>query len=318
MIRISSSPATRFWTFPRRICCLALLALALALPAGPAWAEISFTDDAGREVRLPAPARRVIALSGALNEIVAALGREDALIARTEADREPPSILGKPAIGTHLRPNLELVAGLAPDLVIQLAGRSDSLEPVEALSRLGIPVAVFRVASFEALFGVTQRLGELLGAEAEAKALTASLTARLDRVQAAVAALPRPRVLFEVRYPNLLLAGRGSIVSEVVARAGGENCLASTDALVRASEEEVVRLNPEVYLMQRGPMNPDPVPLADRPQYRDLAAIKSNRVFVVDEQRYSRPGPRLVDAVEELAGLLHPDMKADLEGGRHE
>lgn len=217
-----------------------------------------------------------------------------------------------------MRPNLELVAGLAPDLVVQLAGRSDSLEPVEALARLNIPVAVFRATSFAELFAVIDRLGALLGAENEAKTLTASLTARLDRVQAAVASLPRPRVLFEIRYPNLLLAGQGSIVSEVIARAGGVNALANDTALVRASEEEVVRLNPEVYLVQRGPMNPEPMPLADRPQYRDLAAVQADRVFIVDEQRFSRPGPRLVDAVEELAVLLHPETKAALAGGRHD
>lgn len=289
--------------------CLALLF------AVEARAQVAVQDDSGRTVRLECPARRVIALYGAFNEILAAMGLDDRIVARTDADRLPPSIVGKPTIGTHMRPNIERVLGYKPDLVLQMAGRKQAAEAASALNRFGVETAVFRVESFDDLFSIAKRVGILLGAEEKADALVRTMRQRLDRVAAAVARKsgPAPRVFFEVRYPNLLAAGQTSMVSDVIRRAGGSNCATGTDKLVRLGEEELLRMDPDVYLVQKGPMNPNPVPPSTRPHYRTLSAVKAGRVFIVDEQAYSRPGPRNVDAVEELAGLLYPKIGA---GGR--
>lgn len=269
-------------------------------------------DDQGTEIRLAAPAKRIIALYGAFNEILAGMGLTDRLAARTQADVEPPEIAALPSIGTHMRPNLELILGLAPDLVLQMGGRKAASEPVDALRRLGIPTAFFEAGSFADLFSLIARLGALTGEPGKAAALTASLQARLDRVaekvkDAQAAGATRPRVAYEVRYPNLLAAGRGSLVSEVIERAGGENVVEGDGKLVRLAEEELLRLDPAVYLVQQGPMNPTPIPPAERPHFAPLSAIKAGRVYLVDERTYSRPGPRAVNAVEELAKILYPD-----------
>jgi iron complex transport system substrate-binding protein len=290
--------------------CLALLALCSAEPAA---AEVRITDDAGREVVLTAPAKRVIALYGAFNEILAAMGLDEAIIARTKADTIPASILDKPVIGTHLRPNVEMVVGLAPDLVLQMGGRKQAAEPLAALERFGLPTAHFNATSFEELFSVIQRLGVLTGSESQTAALTARMQARLDRVQARLEGAKAPAVFFEVRYPNLLGAGQGSIVNDVIRRAGGRNCVGSAHKLVRLSEEELLRLNPQVYLLQRGPMNPNPEPPGSRPHFQPLSAVKQGRIMIVDQQLYSRPGPRSVQAVEELARFLHPERFSHAE-----
>jgi len=302
----SESPLTPLRANPRLILCLLGLALLVIAHPLPARAEVSVQDDRGRTVQLDQPARRVIALYGALNEIVAALGREDVLAARTEADQFPPAILDRPVIGTHMRPNIELIVGLHPDLVIQLAGRRESEEALAALERLGLKTALFRTSSFSELFSVVRRVGVLVGAEDAATALVTSTEKRLDEVARAVADEPRPGVVFEVRYPNLLAVGGGSMVSDVIDRAGGRNCLGGPEKFVRLNEEELLRLDPEVYLIQQGPMNPRPMPLAERPHFATLKALRSGRVHIVDESMYSRPGPRSIEAVEELAALLHP------------
>lgn len=280
--------------------------------AGPAAGPVSVVDDQGTEIRLAAPARRIIALYGAFNEILAAMGLADRLAARTQADLEPPAVAALPSIGTHMRPNLEMILGLAPDLVLQMGGREAASEPVEALRRLGVPTAFFSASSFAELFSIVERLGALTREPERAAALVAALQARLDRVAAGVATAraqgaPQPRVVYEARYPNLLAAGRKSLASEVVARAGGVNALENDSKLVRLSEEELLRLDPDVYLAQRGPMNPSPIPPAERPHFVALKAVREGRVFVVDERTFSRPGPRAVDAVEELAKILYPD-----------
>ncbi len=273
-------------------------------PGGP----VSIIDDTGREVRLPQPARRIVALYGAFNELLAAMDLTDRIAARTAADQEPAAIRQLPVIGTHMRPSPEMVAAVAPDLVLQMEGRREAGETVEGLRALGIPVAVFRVGSFDELFGVLRRVGALTGEPQRAAGLEATLGARLDAVAARVANRPRPTVFFEVRHPNLLAAGADSIVTDIIARAGGRNCVTAEGRVARLSEEELLRLNPDVYLLQRGPMNPEPEPPAARPHYAALSAVRGGRVLDVDEARYSRPGPRAVDAVEELARYLHPDV----------
>ena len=198
--------------------CLALN-LALAWP-GSAQAQVSVTDDLGREIRLDAPARRIIALYGSFNEILADLGCAERLVARTAADDQPPSIVAKPSIGTHLRPNAELILGLDPDLVIQLKGRDEAMEPVRFLEQRGLTVAVFDLENFAQLFSVTERLGTLTASEEKARERIAAMRLELSSLQE-VSAGPRPRIFFEARYPTLLAAGQGSMVSEIIAMAGG-------------------------------------------------------------------------------------------------
>ncbi|MBU4524737.1 MAG: ABC transporter substrate-binding protein [Desulfomicrobium sp.] len=279
-----------------------MLNLLLAWPL-TALAEVSITDDQGREIRLDAPATRIIALYGAFNEILADLGCVDLLIARTAADDHPSTIVTKPTIGTHLRPNAELILALRPDLVIQLGGRGEAMEPVRFLEKRGLPVAVFDLENFEQLFSVMERLGTLTGTADQARRRVISMRSELADIEAQNTT-PRPRVFFEARYPTLLAAGQGSMVSEIISRAGGENCVAAPDKLVRLGEEELLRLAPDIYLIQHGPMNPQPVPMNERPLFRTLACAASDQVHTVDQKIFSRPGPRSLEAVRQLATII--------------
>lgn len=285
---------------------------ALALNPGGA---VSVIDDQGQVIVLERPAQRVIALYGALNEILDGLGRTDVIVARTNADKLPAHIARLPVIGTHMRPNIEAVLAQRPDLVLQMAGRKEASLPVEALRKHGLKVAVFRAGTFAELFSVIRRVGLLTGSEAQAEDMVRGLEARLAALDVKIASTPeRPRVFFEVRSPNMLAAGQTGLVAEIIRRAGGVNCVQDKAKFARLSEEEVLRLAPEAYLIQRGPMNPAPLPLTSRPRLRAIPAAASGKAWFVDEQKYSRPGPRNVDAAEELAGLLHPEIKSPPTG----
>lgn len=266
-------------------------------------AQTSITDDRGREISLTEPATRIIALYGAFNEILADLGREDAILARTSADDTPPSILAKPSIGTHLRPNAELILALNPDLVIQLGGRAEAMETVRFLEERGLTVAVFDLENFEQLFSVMERLGELTASTTTAQNRVAAMRQELDAL-ATTWPKTRPRVFFEVRYPNLLAAGQQSMVSEIIFRAGGVNCVENPVKLARLGEEEVLRLDPDIYLIQHGPMNPAPTPLNERPLFRTLNCLAANQVFDVDQALFSRPGPRVMQALRQLSEIV--------------
>jgi iron complex transport system substrate-binding protein len=208
-----------------------------------------------------------------------------------------------------MRPNVEMVLGLKPDLILQSAGRREAMAPVNQLRAHGLKVAVFNPQGFEDLFSVIQRLGVLTGEQDKAQALVDALKGTLDDVERRLRNVrQRPKVFFEVRYPNLLAAGKGSIVDDIIRRAGGTNCIDANKKLVRLNMEALIAANPDLYVVQRGPMNQNPSNPGDRPHFQVLAAVQHNRVLVVDEQAFSRPGPRAVEAVVELARFLHPDV----------
>lgn len=267
-------------------------------------APVSIVDDSGHVLTLPAPAERIIPLYAALSENLKAMGLEQRIIARTISDDALPQSL--PAVGTHMRPNPERIVALKPDLVVQLEGRSEAGLAAQALIRLGIPVARFRISSFAELFSCIERLGVLCGAEKEAAELVFAVKKRLAAARQGFAPEdPKPSVFFEVRYPNLLGAGADSMLSDLIEAAGGVNCLKNHPGrMIRLSEESLVALNPDVYLVQQGPMNKNPTPPQERSHFRSLKAVREGFVFFVSEARYSRPGPQSVLAVEELAGLL--------------
>ncbi|MEA5089333.1 ABC transporter substrate-binding protein [Solidesulfovibrio sp.] len=253
----------------------------------------------------------MVALYGAFNEILAGMGMADRIVARTEADTTPPSIAALPVIGTHMRPNLERVLAVKPDLVLQMAGRGEAEQAVEALSRLGVPVAVFSVTDFPGLYAAILRIGTLTGAKEAADSLVAALQERLAALVAKAAGKARSKVFFEVRSGSLLAAGKGSMVDAVIAVAGGENAVTAGKKIVRLADEELLRLAPDVCLTQRGPMNPEARPMTERPEYAALPCVKNGRAFLVDEALYSRPGPGSVDAAEALATLLAGDAKKE-------
>ena len=275
-------------------------------PAPVQAAPIEVVDDTGVTLTLDKPAERIIALYGAYNELLLALDARDLLVARTVADAHLPELAGLPAIGTHMRPNAELIVAQKPDLVLQLAGRREALLQTEALRKLGINVLTFEMDSFDKMFDVLEKLGRLTGREQKAAGLIRDWRARLETLRARHAGEKPVRVFYEVRYPNLLAAGQGSIVNEIIAVAGGENVVADDKKLVRFNEEALILADPDAYLIQKGPMNPDPQPLSERAHYRDLRAVRTGRVLVVDEDRFARPGPRAVEAAEELERWLHP------------
>lgn len=295
------------------VCILSLIFWLCA--AAPCAAAVCITDDAGRRVCLEKPAARVIPLYAAFTDILVSMGEGGRIVARTNADTHHGLGPQVPSIGTHMRPNAELVLGAQPDLVLQMGGRAEAAQSIATLENLGLSIAFFQVRTFEDLFSVITRVGVLTGADDAARQLVRILRARLDAVAQTIAeaGVRRPSVFFEVRYPNLLGAGPDSLVTDIIRAAGGDNVLAGdgsgrTGRIARLSEEELIRLDPDYYCIQTGPMNKTPPPLKDRPHYKNLRSAQPDRNILVDEHVFSRPGPAAVDAVAILARLLYPSL----------
>lgn len=274
----------------------------------PALATIRVVDDLGRTVALEGPPRRIIPLYGAFTEMLFAIGAGSRVIGRTEADAIPPEIVRLPSVGTHMRPNVELIIGLKPDLVIQSGSRLADMPELERVRAAGIPVAVFSPKTFDQVFSTMERLGELTGEASEAKSIVAGLKGRLDAVKTQIADVRTPtRVFFEIRAEPLTGAGRGGIVQQVLEAAGAQNVVNVEKPIAQMNFETVLLENPDVYIVQKGPMNRNHSPPAQRTHFDRLKSVREGRVLFVDEMIFSRPGPRCVDGVEQLAAELYPE-----------
>lgn len=285
---------------------LAVSATLLAAGAEPSQAAC-VTDDTGTEVCLDASPARVVSLYGAFTELLWDLGMGGALVARTSNDDTIPEVAALPSVGTGLRPDVEHLLARRPDLVVSRGGRA-SREALSALRARGLPVAAFDPGGIDDLEAVVARLGALCGRETQAQDLVARLRERLTAVAERIGAPERrPRVVFEVRAEPLTVAGAGGLVDEVIRRAGGVNAVESDKKLLLFDVEALLRLDPDVYVVQEGPMNRNPPALADRAHLRLLRAARTRRVLVVDETLFSRPGPRVAEAVEHLSRFLYPE-----------
>jgi iron complex transport system substrate-binding protein len=224
-------------------------------------------------------------------------------VARIQGD---DSLKNIPTVGTHLQPNVEMILALKPDLVVQ-GGVPKGMPALKRLETEGVPVAMFAPRDFSGLFSVIQRLGVLTGRTDAAAALNRGMEKHLQEVAMRLKGRKTPRVFFEVRHHNLLAAGRGSMVNDIINRAGGVNMVESPQKLTPFGLEALIQAQPEVYVIQQGPMNRSPEDIYTRPYFQELRAVKERRVLVVEESLFSRPGPRSAEAVEQLARFLHPD-----------
>lgn len=264
---------------------------------------IEIIDARGVKISLNKPAKRIISLYGAITDILLDLGLKDNIVGWTKQDKIEHSTFAIPQIGTHLRPNLEKILALKPDLILQMGKRPHSLLTVSKLENFQLKVALFNPANFKELFSCIQKIGLLTGKENKSKKLILQLKTQLEQIKLP-ATFKRPTIFFEVRYPNLLGAGENSFVSEIIYQAGGINVLSQSKKLVRLSEEELLQLNPTVYIVQKGPMNPIYQPLDLRPLYKQLRATQEKNILLVEERLFSRPGPKSVQAALKLHSFL--------------
>ncbi|GAB4255929.1 MAG: ABC transporter substrate-binding protein [Deferrisomatales bacterium] len=282
------------------------LAAGLAL-AAPGHARC-ITDDTATEVCAERPPRRIVSLYGAYTELLWEMGVGERIVARTKNDTTVAQVAALPSVGSGLRPNVEYLLALRPDLVVGRASRASG-DTLAALRARDLPVAAFDPRGLGDLYGTIRRLGVLCDAEGRAEALIGSLEGRLTAVRTRVGARERPlRVVYEVRADPLTVAGADGLVNELIAVAGGVNAVAIPKKIAMLDVEALLRLDPDVYVVQRGPMNRNPPPPAERPHLATLRAVREGRVLVVDERLFSRPGPRVAEAAEQLSRFLYPEQ----------
>jgi iron complex transport system substrate-binding protein len=285
-----------------------LAAALLGLSLGPALAAaLTVSDQSGRSLTLAGPPRRIVSLVPSVTETLFAIGAQAVLAGVTDFCDYPREARRKPSVGGMVAPSLETIVGLRPDLVVATtAGNRE--ETFTQLDRLRIPVYLVNPTRLADVLDLIARLGALTGHEAEAARLAASLGARIKAVAGRAAPLPRPRVLYVLWPDPLIVPARGTLISEILALAGADSLTADGgEGYPRYSLEAAVAGSPEVIILashggRQGPMARD-----KWERFTELPAVKSGRLHTVSGDLLHRYGPRVVDGLEQLARLIHPE-----------
>jgi len=304
---------------------LALCSLAACQRRDPAAAElrtvtdtVSITDGLGRRVTLRQPARRVASLSPSNTEVLYAVGCSKTVVLRDRASDYPRAVHSIAATNAF-QLSLEHVAGFAPDVV--LVSHWDAYRAA-ALDKVGFPLAVFDPRSLPAVFVDIVKIGSLCGARDRAQRLVDHLRARLERIRRRVGGRVPVRVYLELDGSDPTrpwTVGHASFVDAVIRAAGGRNIFADVaPAAAQVSGEAVMRRAPTVIVLNVDATEAAraQAKVAARPGWQTIPAVRDGRVINdIDPALLTRPGPRMVEGIERLARVLHPQAWRHLQVG---
>jgi iron complex transport system substrate-binding protein len=279
----------------------------------PTSSSLILEDDRGQTITLAGPAQRIITLGPSIVESLFALGAGSQIVGREEFSLYPPEAQEIESIGSLFGSlPAETILALEPDLVI--APEIISPEQITALEDLNLTVYYqANPLTFDDLYDNLRDLAQLSGHSREAELLVASLQERVAAVSTALeGAAERPLVFYELDATdpeNPYTAGAGTFIDTLITLAGGENIGAALEgAYAQISSEQVILADPQVILLADAVFGMTPEVVASRPGWGGIQAVQDGRLFAFDPNLGSVPGPRLVDGLEEMARLIHPEL----------
>ena len=270
-----------------------------------ASAQISVSDDLGRRVTLERPAARIVSLAPSVTECLFAIGAGPRVCGVTDFCNYPPAAAGKKHVGGMINPSLEAIVALQPDLIV-LSMEGNMRADFERLTTLGAPVFVTNPRTLEGIYRSLEQLGTLTGTTDSARALVASLRARERSARSDAQGKPPQRLLAVVSLAPLMCAGGKTFIDELLAAAGGNNLARRASGTYPAySREQVIADDPDVIIVMSDALPPGKSLVDVFPEWAALSAVRKRRVYRMDGDILSRPGPRAIDALETLVHYLH-------------
>ena len=290
----------------------ALLCTGLAVATGCTTQPrpVAITDDLEREVRLENVPQRIVSLAPSNTEILFALGLGDKVIAVTDMCDYPEEAKTKPKL-SGFEPSIEFIVGLNPDLVLAIGEYPELISKLEAV---GLAVVALRPRGIGGIIANIELIGRVTGTEKEARVLAANLTQRVEAITSHTEAISsRPRVFYVVSVdpdPSCpWTAGPGSFIDELITLAGGQNIAHEVLApWVQLSVEHILSADPEVIIVANGKHGLSIEDVSRIPGWNSMTAAKRGAIYEVDSDLGTRPGPRIVQGLEQMARIIHPKL----------
>lgn len=264
-------------------------------------------DEAGRTIIVPNTVTRFISLAPSLTEIVYAIGAGEGLVGRTSYCTYPAEAQKVEAVGDTLKPSIERIIALRPQIVF--VSTASQLEAFTSeLQAHHIAVYVTDSHDLEGVFHSIERMADVLGKRPQADELLKQLRARVSSVAERVKSQPPVRVFYQVSDEPLYTIGRDAFITDLIKRAGGVSVTADVPgAWPKYSAESALAANPEAIILPTGGSMGDANSTVASALKRS-PAVANGRVYKINDDHLSRPGPRSVDGLEDLARALHPGV----------
>jgi len=280
-------------------------------PTSTTPAALTITDQVGRTVTLDSIPQRIISIAPANTEILFALGLGDRIVGVTDYCNYPAEAKEKTSIGGFSSPNLEKIISLSPDVVF--AAPIHTKQVIPQLESKGIKVIALTPGTLDEVLNAVTLIGKATGAEKQASDLVNSMTKRIKAVTDKTAKLKdaeKPKVLYLVWHDPLMASGLTTFHDELIKKAGGVN-MVTAEGYPTIGLETVVAGNPDVIIAGVGMGEGADAPLVfakEEPRLSDVNARINNRIYGINSDVSGRAGPRIVDALEEFARVIHPEL----------
>lgn len=273
----------------------------------------TITDQLGRTVTLEtATPQRIVSLAPSHTETLFALGIADRVVAVTDYCNYPPEAQEKPSIGGFSTPNIEEVVALDPDLILATKIHEDKV--IAQLESKGLTVVAVDPVTIDDVIASITLIGKVTGAEKAAADLLADMQSRIKAVTDKTGGLTesqKPKVVYIVWHDPLMAAGSGTLHDELIRMAGGINIAGDLDSYADISLETVLVANPQVMIAGVGMGTGEDLPLqfiTTEPRLAETDARVNNRIYGINVDLVGRPGPRIVEALEQFAHFIHPEL----------
>ena len=285
-----------------------LTVLLLMSARAPSVAK-TITDQLGRHVTVPDKPQRVVSLAPSITEIVFALDQGHRLQGVTTYSDFPPEAVKLPKVGSYVHLDLEKIVALKPDLCIAIKDGNPRVI-AQRLESLKIPVYAVDPNNLETIMKTVLEIGTLLNAKGRANQLVQNMDLRIQKVKSLVAkATHRPRVFFQIGVTPIVSVGTRTFIHELIVKAGGTNLAAGPIPYPRFSREKVLALSPEIIIitsMARSAVFEKVK--AEWEKWPNMPAVRNQRIYVENSNFFDRPTPRLLDGLELLIQLIHPEL----------
>lgn len=274
---------------------------------------VTIKDSTGKDITIEKKPEKIVSLLPSITENLFALGLDKEIVGVSEYDNYPEAATKKEKVGSQDM-NVEKILALQPDVAfLQEYHVQNHASAVKQLEDAGITVVVpdGTQSSFEDAYKVMKLLAKATGKEKEADAIIADMKEKVAAIkEKAKNVTEKKKVWVEVSpAPDIFTTGKNTFMNEMIEMVGAENVAADQDGWVKMSEEEAVKLNPDVIITTYGYYVENPSEqVLNRKGWAEVNAVKNKQVFDVDSDATTRPGPRLVQGVEELGKAIYPDV----------
>jgi iron complex transport system substrate-binding protein len=301
----------------RKSILIALLLLLVIASSGLAACDqesslATLTDDQGREVSVPSNPQRIVSLGAPITEILFALDLGDRVIATDDYSDYPDEAKSITKVGSPWPGfSTETILDQEPDLILSSAGTI-----VQQLEPYGVPVFVVQPTDIAGIYEDIRLIGRITGKKKQASDVVNSLTARVSEVTDKTASLTdeqKPTIFYEVDVTDSTgpyTVGSGTFQDELIALAGGKNIAGTQSGWYQISLEKIMDADPDMIILEDYQYGVSPESVGARsPAWSGLSAVKNGHVYPVEDPNLtSRYGPRIVDGLEALARIIHPEL----------